>query len=40
MGYIYARIIHRGAKKFSDVPERYKEAAQVAYMELFGEELK
>ena len=39
MGYIYARIIHRGAKSFSDVPERYKEATQAAYMELFGEEL-
>lgn len=39
MGYIYARIIHRGAKKFSDVPERYREATQAAYVELFGEEL-
>ena len=40
MGYIYARIIHRGAKKLSDVPERYKEATKGAYLELFGEELE
>lgn len=40
MGYIYARIIHRGAKTFSDVPERYKEATKDAYLELFGEELE
>lgn len=39
MGYIYARIIRRGAKSFSDVPERYKEATKDAYLELFGEEL-
>lgn len=39
MGYIYARIIHRGSKIFADVPERYKEATKEAYVELFGEEL-
>lgn len=39
MGYIYARIIHRGAKSFSDVPERYRDATRSAYVELFGEEL-
>lgn len=40
MGYIYARIIHRGAKKLSDVPERYRDVTRVAYMDLFGEELE
>lgn len=36
MGYIYARIIHRGDKTFYDVPERYKEATKSAYLDLFG----
>lgn len=39
MGYIYARIIHRGSKTFADVPDRYKEATKEAYFSLFGEEL-
>lgn len=39
MGYIYARIIHRGSKTFADVPERYKEATKAAYFDLFGKEL-
>lgn len=39
MGYIYARIIHRGDKTISEVPERYKEATKKAYFSLFGEEL-
>ena len=39
MGFIYARIIHRGAKQLSDVPERYRDATRAAYVELFGEEL-
>lgn len=39
MGYIYARLIHRGAKTLEDVPEKYKEATKVAYLDLYGEEL-
>ena len=40
MGYIYARIIHRGAKTLADVPDRYKEATKAAYYDLYGVELE
>ncbi|WP_268892631.1 CD1375 family protein [Stecheria intestinalis] len=40
MGYIYARIIRRGAKTLEDVPEKYQEATKAAYFELFGLELE
>lgn len=39
MGYIYARIIHRGAKTLADVPEKYVDATKTAYLDLYGEEL-
>lgn len=37
MGYIFARLIHRGAKTLADVPEKYKEATKAAYLDLYGE---
>ena len=37
MGYIFARLIHRGAKKIADVPKKYKEATKAAYLDLYGE---
>lgn len=37
MGYIFARLIHRGAKKIEDVPEKYVEATKSAYFDLYGE---
>ena len=40
MGYIYARLIHDGNKKLSDVPERFLQATKDAYLELFGESLE
>ena len=39
MGYIFARLIHRGAKTIEDVPEKYVEATKTAYLDLYGEEL-
>ena len=38
MAKIYAKAIHAGAKKLSDVPTRWKEATKTAYFELYGEE--
>lgn len=37
MGYIFARLIHRSAKKIADVPEKYVEATKAAYLDLYGE---
>lgn len=37
MGYIFARLIHRAAKKIADVPEKYVEATKAAYLDLYGE---
>ena len=37
MGYIYARLIHRGARTLSEVPEKYVEATKAAYLDLYGE---
>lgn len=39
MGYIYARLIHRGARTIEEVPEKYVEATKAAYFDLYGEEL-
>lgn len=39
MGYIYARLIHRGARILTEVPEKYVEATKMAYLDLYGEEL-
>lgn len=39
MGYIYARLIHKGHKTFEEVPGRWKEATKAAYFELYGEDL-
>ena len=36
MGYIYARLIYKGLKTMSDVPEKYKDATRAAYKDLFG----
>ena len=36
MGYIFARLIHRGTKTLADVPEKYVEATKAAYLDLFG----
>lgn len=38
MGYIYARLIHKGLKTLADVPERYRDATIAAYVELYGEQ--
>lgn len=40
MGYIFARLIHRGAKTLEDVPEKYKDATKTAYLDLYNEELE
>lgn len=37
MGYIYARLIHRGARTIEYVPEKYVEATKEAYLDLYGE---
>lgn len=37
MGYIYARLIHRGTKTIEDVPKKYVEATKSAYLDLYGE---
>lgn len=39
MGYIFARLINRGAKTLADVPEKYVEATKAAYIDLYGEGL-
>lgn len=39
MGYIFARLIHRGAKTLADVPEKYVEATKAAYLDLYAEGL-
>ena len=39
MGYIYARLIDKGAKTIDDVPEKWKQATRDAYYDLFGIEL-
>lgn len=39
MGYIYARLIHKGLRTFDSVPEKYKEATQAAYKDIYGIEL-
>ena len=38
MGYIYARLIHKGKKTLADVPEKYVEATKKAYKDLYGVE--
>lgn len=40
MGYIYARLIHKGLRTFDRVPEKYKDAAKAAYKDIYGIELK
>lgn len=37
MGYIFARLIHRGAKTIEDVQKKYVEATKSAYLDLYGE---
>lgn len=37
MGYIFARLIRRGAKTIKDVPEKYVDATKAAYIDLYGE---
>ena len=37
MGYIYARLIHRGARTIEEVPKKYVEATKEAYLDLYGE---
>ena len=37
MGYIYARLIHRGARTIEGVPGKYVEATKAAYLDLYGE---
>ena len=39
MGYIFARLIHRGARTIEEVPEKYVEATKAAYLDLYGEGL-
>lgn len=39
MGYIYARLIDKGAKSIDDVPEKWKKATKDAFYDLFGIEL-
>lgn len=38
MGYIYARLIHKGMKTLADVPAKYHDATIAAYVELYGEQ--
>lgn len=40
MGYIYARLIHRGARTIEEVPKKYVEATKAAYLDLYNEELE
>lgn len=37
MGYIFARLIHRGARTLAEVPEKYIEATKAAYLDLYNE---
>lgn len=37
MGYIFARLIHRGARTIEEVPEKYIGATKAAYLDLYGE---
>ena len=37
MGYIFARLIHRGARELAEVPEKYVDATKAAYIDLYGE---
>lgn len=37
MGYIYARLIHRGARTLAEVPAKYADATKAAYLDLYGE---
>ena len=37
MGYIFARLIHRGARTLAEVPEKYVDATKAAYLDLYGE---
>lgn len=39
MGYIFARLIHKGIKKIEDVPAKYLEATKAAYFDLYGENI-
>lgn len=39
MGYIYARLIHRGARTIEEVPAKYVDVTKAAYLDLYGEEL-
>ena len=39
MGYIYARLIHKGIKTIADVPARYVDATKAAYKDLYGIEI-
>ena len=39
MGYVYARLIHSGLRKFKNVPAIFKEVTRKAYFDLFGEEV-
>lgn len=40
MGYIYARAIHAGRRKLSQVPTKYVKETIAAYKELYGIELE
>lgn len=37
MGYIFARLIHRGARTIEEVPAKYVDATKAAYLDLYGE---
>lgn len=39
MGYIYARLIHKGLRTFESVPEKYRDATKAAYMDIYGIDL-
>lgn len=39
MGYVYARLIHKGLRTIEQVPEKYVDATKAACKDLYGIEL-
>lgn len=39
MGYVYARLIHKGLRTLDSVPKKYQAATKAAYKDIYGIEL-
>ena len=36
MGKVFARLIHKGVKRFNDIPQKWKTSTEKAFKELYG----